>query len=51
MISRTKTISLAIPAVIVALALGGCAVAPPSGPSIVALPRSGETLGQFQQND
>jgi hypothetical protein len=51
MISSTKPISLAIPAVIVALALGGCAVAPPSGPSIVALPRSGETLGQFQQND
>ena len=24
---------------------------PPSGPSIVALPRSGEPLGQFQQDD
>jgi hypothetical protein len=51
MISSTKSISLAIPVALVALALGGCAVAPPSGPSVVALPHSGESLGQFQQND
>ncbi|AXL51804.1 hypothetical protein DSC91_004602 [Paraburkholderia caffeinilytica] len=51
MISSTKSISLAIPAAVVALALGGCAVMPPSGPSVVALPRSGEPLGQFQQDD
>ncbi|MBB5427696.1 outer membrane lipoprotein SlyB [Paraburkholderia atlantica] len=51
MISSNKTISLAIPAAVIALALGGCAVAPPSGPSIAAMPRSGEPLGQFQQND
>jgi len=38
-------------AVGVLLALGGCAVVPPSGPSIVALPRSGEPLQQFQQED
>lgn len=51
MISSTKSISIAIPAAAVALALGGCAVMPPSGPSVVALPRSGEPLGQFQQDD
>lgn len=51
MISSTKSISLAIPVAVVALALGGCAVMPPSGPSVVALPRSGEPLGQFQQDD
>ena len=52
MISSIKPIRLAIPACAVALALlGGCAVAPPSGPSVVALPRSGEPLGQFQQDD
>src|ERR1700744_5783982 len=51
MISRMKNIGIAVPVGILVLALGGCAVAPPSGPSIVALPRSGETLGQFQQND
>jgi hypothetical protein len=51
MTSSTKSISLALPAALVALALGGCAVMPPSGPSVVALPHSGESLGQFQQND
>jgi outer membrane lipoprotein SlyB len=51
MISRYKTISVAIPAAVIALALGGCAVAPPTGPSIVALPRSGQPLEQFQQDD
>ncbi|RKT24866.1 OmpA family protein [Paraburkholderia sp. RAU2J] len=51
MMFSTKSISMAIPAAVVALALGGCAVVPPSGPSIVALPHSGESLEQFQQND
>ena len=51
MTSSTKSISLAIPAALVALALGGCAVAPPSSPSVVALPHSGESLDQFRQND
>ncbi|NML29253.1 glycine zipper family protein [Paraburkholderia antibiotica] len=51
MISSNKSISLAIPAAVIALALGGCAVVPPSGPSVVAMPRSGEPLNQFQQND
>ncbi|CAB3800024.1 hypothetical protein LMG28614_05105 [Paraburkholderia ultramafica] len=51
MISSTKSISIAIPAAIVVLALGGCVVAPPSAPSVVALPHHGESLDQFQQND
>jgi len=44
---------VAVPALVVGvlLALGGCAVAPPSGPSVVALPRKGEPLEQFQQED
>jgi hypothetical protein len=44
---------VAMPALVVGvlLALGGCAVAPPSGPSVVALPRRGEPLEQFQQED
>lgn len=49
--SSTKAITIGIPAAVLALALGGCAVMPPSGPSVVALPRSGEPLGQFQQDD
>jgi hypothetical protein len=52
MISSIKPVRVALPAAVVALALlGGCAVVPPSGPSIVALPRSGEPLNQFQQDD
>jgi YMGG-like Gly-zipper len=51
MITRMKPIRVAIPLGVVALALGGCAVVPPSGPSVVALPRSGEPLSQFQQDD
>lgn len=47
MMSNNKSISLALPAAVIALALGGCAVVPPSGPSVVALPHSGEPLGQF----
>ncbi|KQR76555.1 hypothetical protein ASG35_16090 [Burkholderia sp. Leaf177] len=31
--------------------VSGCAVVPPSGPSIVALPRSGEPLATFQADD
>ena len=33
------------------VALGACTVAPPSGPSIVALPGHGKSLAQFQQDD
>lgn len=52
MITSLQPIRVALPLGAVALALlGGCAVAPPSGPSVVALPRSGEPLDQFQQDD
>ena len=47
MTSRMKPKRVAIPAGIVLLALGGCTVVPPCGPSVVALPRSGEPLAQF----
>jgi hypothetical protein len=33
------------------LALGACAMPPPTGPSVVALPASGKDLSQFQQED
>jgi hypothetical protein len=51
MISTTKLTRIAIPAGILALALGGCAVVPPNGPTIVALPQRGEPLDQFQRDD
>jgi hypothetical protein len=41
----------AVPMVLLAVALTGCAVMPPSGPSVVALPPSGKPLAQFQQED
>ncbi len=34
-----------------ALALAGCAVAPPAGPRIVSLPGPNKTFAQFQQDD
>ncbi len=33
------------------LALGACTVAPPTGPSVVAMPGAGKTFPQFQQDD
>ena len=33
------------------LALGACAVAPPSGPSVVAMPGQGKDWAQFQHDD
>ena len=33
------------------LALGACTVAPPTGPSIVALPGPGKSFAQFQRDD
>lgn len=33
------------------LALGACAVAPPTGPSVMALPAQGKSFEQFQQDD
>ncbi|WP_027803476.1 glycine zipper family protein [Paraburkholderia dilworthii] len=52
MTPRFEPVRVALPLAAVALALlGGCAVVPPSGPSVVAMPRSGEPLSQFQQDD
>lgn len=34
-----------------ALALGGCTVAPPSGPTVMALPGKGKSFDQFRQED
>ena len=36
---------------VAALALSGCAVAPPVGPSVMALPAQGKSFEQFQQDD
>ncbi|CAD6517611.1 hypothetical protein LMG27952_00873 [Paraburkholderia hiiakae] len=47
----SRTACLALSACIVALGLGGCAVIPPTGPSVVALPPQGKPLGEFQQED
>lgn len=33
------------------LVLAGCAVAPPTGPSVMSLPAAGKNLTQFQQED
>lgn len=42
----------ATPLVLVgALALSACAVAPPTGPSVMALPAKGKSFEQFQQDD
>lgn len=38
-------------AVLAAIPLAGCVVAPPSGPSVVAMPRQGESLNTFQADD
>jgi hypothetical protein len=51
MTTRQRLIRIALPGSVLALALAGCAVVPPSGPSVVALPKSGESLNQFQQDD
>lgn len=42
---------VAVPLALVAVALTGCAVMPPTGPSVVALPPKGMPLAQFQQDD
>ena len=36
---------------IAALTLSACAVAPPTGPSVMALPPQGKSFEQFQQDD
>lgn len=47
---KSKSIFPAL-SILPVLALGACAVAPPSGPSVVAMPGSGKTFVQFQQDD
>ena len=43
------TTSIAV--LVATLALSACAVAPPSGPSVMALPAQGKSFEQFQQDD
>jgi hypothetical protein len=38
-------------ALLAVLPLTGCATPPPSGPSVVAMPRQGESMNQFQTDD
>lgn len=47
----TRTTRLALPVGLIAVALTGCAVIPPTGPSVVALPPSGKPLSVFQHED
>ncbi|MFM0240858.1 glycine zipper domain-containing protein [Paraburkholderia phytofirmans] len=46
-----KTTRIALPACLIAVALTGCAVMPPTGPSVVALPPGGKPISVFQQED
>ncbi len=48
---RLRLACAAAPSCLIALALTGCAVVPPTGPTVVALPPSGEPLSKFQQED
>lgn len=47
----TRTKQLLGLAIMPALMLGACTVAPPTGPSIVALPGPGKSFQQFQYDD
>lgn len=42
---------IAVPLGLITVALTGCAVIPPTGPSVTALPPNGKSLNQFQQED
>ena len=48
---RLRLAYAAAPSCLIALALTGCAVIPPTGPTVVALPPTGEPLSKFQQED
>ena len=48
---RLKLVCVATPLCLIALSLTGCAVIPPTGPTVVALPPKGEPLSKFQQED
>lgn len=45
---QIRTMALLFPGV---LALGGCAVAPPTGPTVVAMPAKGKSFEQFRADD
>jgi len=46
-----RTTRIALPIGLIAIALTGCAVIPPTGPSVVALPPSGKPMSEFQHED
>jgi hypothetical protein len=48
-LSRITRVGL--PMGLIAIALTGCAVVPPTGPSVVALPPNGKPISVFQQED
>ncbi len=48
---RDRKLSTAIAVVGGICALAGCAIAPPPGPSVMALPSQGKSLTAFQQED
>jgi hypothetical protein len=48
---RLQLVCVATPLCLIALSLTGCAIIPPSGPTVVALPPKGESLNTFQQED
>lgn len=48
---RKSTSLLRASALISVLALGACAVAPPAGPRVMALPGAGKDFGTFQNED
>lgn len=42
---------MSVPAIVGVLALGACAVPPPAGPSVMAMPGRGKNFAEFQQDD
>lgn len=49
--NRSRIARIAIPLTLVAFMVTGCAVIPPTGPSVVALPPKGKPLAEFQKED
>lgn len=47
----SRAACIVLPACLIAVAFTGCAVIPPTGPSVVALPPSGKPINVFQQED
>ncbi len=46
-----RSLSFILPVLVLPATLAACAVAPPSGPDIVAMPGKGKSLAAFQQDD